>query len=299
MSETLNIKHKSLFNEILILIKYRLSLSVVISSVASYLLAFEIFSPSTFILLIIGGFLVVGSSNGFNQIIERERDSLMSRTLNRPLPSGNMSIYQAIIICSIIGLVGLSMLYAINFRTAFFGFVSMIIYLAVYTPLKPITPLSVFFGAIPGAIPFMLGWVAVTNKFSIETGILFMIQFFWQFPHFWAIGWFLHKDYQKAGFNMLPTGKRDKGTALQSIIYTAWTVLISIVPVFGFTGSLRLSILAAILVFVCGLLFLYYGLQLFKYQTEKAARQLMLASVVYITSIQIIYVLDKFIRLWI
>ena len=98
---------------------------------------------------------------------------------------------------------------------------------------------------------------------------------------------------------MLPTGKRDKGTALQSIIYTAWTVLISLVPVFGFTGSLRLSILAAILVFVCGLLFLYYGLQLFKYQTEKAARQLMLASVVYITSIQIIYVLDKFIRLWI
>jgi len=184
MSETLNIKHKSLFNEILILIKYRLSLSVVISSVASYLLAFEIFSPSTFILLIIGGFLVVGSSNGFNQIIERERDSSMSRTLNRPLPSGNMSIYQAIIICSILGLVGLSMLYAINLRTAFFGFVSMIIYLAVYTPLKPITPLSVFFGAIPGAIPFMLGWVAVTNKFSIETGILFMIQFFWQFPHF-------------------------------------------------------------------------------------------------------------------
>ena len=144
MSETLNIKHKSLFSEILILIKYRLSFSVVLSSVASYLLAFEIFSTSTFILLIIGGFLVVGSSNGFNQIIERERDSLMSRTLNRPLPSGNMSIYQAIIICSILGLVGLFMLYTINFRTAFFGFVSMIIYLAVYTPLKPITPLSVF-----------------------------------------------------------------------------------------------------------------------------------------------------------
>ena len=168
MSETFNIKHKFLFSEILVLIKYRLSFSVVLSSVASYLLAFEIFSPSTLIQLIIGGFLIVGSSNGFNQIIERERDSLMSRTFNRPLPTGNMTIYQAIIVCSILGLIGLMMLYIINFRTAFFGFISMIIYLAVYTPLKPITPLSVFFGAIPGAIPFMLGWVAVTNKFSIE-----------------------------------------------------------------------------------------------------------------------------------
>ena len=167
MSETFNIKHKFLFSEILVLIKYRLSFSVVLSSVASYLIAIKIISPSTFIINIFGGFLVVGSSNGFNQIIERERDSLMSRTLNRPLPSGKMSIYQAILICSILGVVGLFMLYTINFRTAFFGFVSMIIYLAVYTPLKPITPLSVFFGAIPGAIPFMLGWVAFTNKFSI------------------------------------------------------------------------------------------------------------------------------------
>ena len=224
MSETLNIKHKSLFSEILVLIKYRLSFSVVLSSVASYLLAFKIFSLSTLILLIIGGFLVVGSSNGFNQIIERERDSLMSRTLGRPLPSGNMSIYQAIIICSILGLVGLVILYVINFRTAFFGFVSMIIYLAVYTPLKPITPLSVFFGAIPGAIPFMLGWVAVTNKFSIETGILFMIQFFWQFPHFWAIGWLSHDDYERAGFKMLPTGKRDNSTAFQIVFYTMFII---------------------------------------------------------------------------
>ena len=243
MSETLNIKHKSLFSEILILIKHRLSFSVVLSSIASYLLAFEIFSPSTFILLIIGGFLVVGSSNGFNQIIERERDSLMSRTLNRPLPSGNMTTYQAIIICSILGLVGLFMLYTINFRTAFFGFVSMIIYLAVYTPLKPITPLSVFFGAIPGAIPFMLGWVAVTNKFSIETGILFMIQFFWQFPHFWAIGWVSHDDYKKAGFKMLPTGKRDNGTAFQIVFYTIWMILVSILPYFSFTGTFSIGCL--------------------------------------------------------
>ena len=126
MSETLNIKHKSLFTQTLVLIKYRLSFSVVLSSVASYLLAFEIFSLDTFILLIIGGFLIVGSSNGFNQIIERESDSLMSRTSNRPLSLGSMSILQAIIICSILGLIGLFMLYTINFRTAFFGFISIL-----------------------------------------------------------------------------------------------------------------------------------------------------------------------------
>ena len=293
MSETLNIKHKSLFSEILILIKHRLSFSVVLSSIASYLLAFEIFSPSTFILLIIGGFLVVGSSNGFNQIIERERDSLMSRTLNRPLPSGNMNTYQAIIICSILGLVGLFMLYTINFRTAFFGFVSMIIYLAVYTPLKPITPLSVFFGAIPGAIPFMLGWVAVTNKFSIETGILFMIQFFWQFPHFWAIGWVSHDDYKKAGFKMLPTGKRDNGTAFQIVFYTIWMILVSILPYFSFTGTFSIGVPSLILILAAGIFMLTQALRLMKYKDNQNAIRLMYTSIFYLTFIQIIFVLDK------
>ena len=293
MSETLNIKHKSLFSEILILIKHRLSFSVVLSSIASYLLAFEIFSPSTFILLIIGGFLVVGSSNGFNQIIERERDSLMSRTLNRPLPSGNMTTYQAIIICSILGLVGLFMLYTINFRTAFFGFVSMIIYLAVYTPLKPITPLSVFFGAIPGAIPFMLGWVAVTNKFSIETGILFMIQFFWQFPHFWAIGWVSHDDYKRAGFKMLPTGKRDNGTAFQIVFYTIWMILVSILPYFTFTGTFSIGVPSLILILVAGIFMLTQALRLMKYKDNQNAIRLMYTSIFYLSFIQIIFVLDK------
>ena len=286
MSETLNIKHKSLFTEILTLIKYRLSFSVVLSSVASYLLAFEIFSPLTFILLIIGGFLVVGSSNGFNQIIERERDSLMSRTLNRPLPSGKMSIYQAILICSILGVVGLFMLYTINFRTAFFGFVSMIIYLAVYTPLKPITPLSVFFGAIPGAIPFMLGWVAVTNKFSIETGILFMIQFFWQFPHFWSIGWAQSIDYEKAGFKMLPTGKKDKSTSAQILFYSVWAVLISIVPYFGITGELKLSIFGVLAIIILGAFLIFRSYALFLDGKNENANKLMLTSVIYLTLIQ-------------
>ena len=293
MSETLNIKHKSLFTQTLILIKYRLSFSVVLSSVASYLLGFEIFSLDTFILLIIGGFLIVGSSNGFNQIIERESDSLMSRTSNRPLSLGSMSIYQAIIICSILGLIGLLLLYIINFRTAFFGFVSMIIYLAVYTPLKPITPLSVFFGAIPGAIPFMLGWVAATNKFSIETGILFMIQFFWQFPHFWAIGWVSYDDYEKAGFKMLPTGKRDNTTAFLIVFYTIWMILVSTLPYFSFTGKFSIGLPSLLLILVAGIFMLIQALRLMKYKDNQNAIRLMYTSIFYLSFIQIIFVLDK------
>ena len=295
MSDTLNIKHSSLFSQTLILIKHRLSFSVVLSSVCSYLIAFDVFSLTTFLLLVIGGFFVVGSSNGFNQIIERRRDALMMRTSSRPLPSGAMTVNQALFICSFLSLLGLTMLYVINFRTAIFGLISMIIYLALYTPLKPITPLSVFFGAIPGAIPFMLGWVAVTDRFSIETGILFMIQFFWQFPHFWAIGWVSHDDYQNAGFKMLPSGKRDNATAFQIVFYTIWMIIISTLPYFSFTGKLSIGIYSLILILVSGSLMLYQALKLMRYKDKQNAIRLMYASIFYLSFIQIIFVIDKFI----
>ena len=294
MSETLNIKQRSLFIEILTLIKYRLSLSVVFSSVASYLIAFEVFSLLTFTLLILGGFFVVGASNGFNQIIERNRDALMTRTLNRPLPTGSLNVNQAILVCLILSFLGLFMLYTINFRTAFFGFVSMIIYLAIYTPLKPVTPLSVFFGAIPGAIPFMLGWVAVTNKFSIETGILFMIQFFWQFPHFWSIGWVSHDDYIKAGFKMLPSGKRDNSTAFQIVFYTIWMILVSTLPYFSFTGDFTIGLYSLLLILASGCFMLFQAIRLMKYKDKQNAIRLMYTSIFYLSFIQIIFVLDKF-----
>ena len=294
MSDTLNIKPRSLFSEILILIKHRLSLSVVFSSVSSYLIAFEVFSFYTLALLILGGFFVVGASNGFNQIIERNRDILMTRTQNRPLPTGGLNVNQAILVCVILSFLGLFILYIINFRTAFFGLVSMIIYLAIYTPLKPITPLSVFFGAIPGAIPFMLGWVAVTNKFSIETGILFMIQFFWQFPHFWAIGWVSHDDYLKGGFKMLPSGKRDNSTAFQIVFYTIWMILVSTLPYFSFTGELSIGLYSLILILVSGLFMLFQAIRLMKYKDKQNAIKLMYTSIFYLSFIQIIFVADKF-----
>ena len=294
MSDTLPIKPRSLFSEILILIKHRLSLSVVFSSVASYLIAFEVFSIYTLLLLILGGFFVVGASNGFNQIIERNRDALMERTLNRPLPTGALSVKQAVIVCIILSFLGLTMLYIINFRTAFFGFISMIIYLALYTPLFPISPLSVFFGAIPGAIPFMLGWVAVTNKFSIETGILFMIQFFWQFPHFWAIGWISHDDYSKAGFKMLPSGQRDNSTAFQIVFYTIWMILVSTLPYFSFTGDFTIGLYSLILILASGFFMLFQAIRLMKYKDKQNAIRLMYTSIFYLSFIQIIFVIDKF-----
>lgn len=276
--------------------KIRLSLSVVFSSLAGYLLGADEVSFYTLILLAFGGYFMVGASNAYNQIIERDLDALMERTKNRPIPSGSMSVRSAFILATIFTVLGITVLYIINPQTAMFGAISIFLYTSAYTPLKTKTPLSVFVGAIPGAIPFMLGWVAATDDFGIEPGTLFMLQFFWQFPHFWAIGWFLHDDYQKAGFNMLPTGKRDKATAVQTILYTVWTIIVSIIPVFGFTGELHLTIVGAIVVFLLGLGMLYYAIQLFKKMTVVAARQLMLASVLYITLVQIIYVLDKFIR---
>ena len=275
--------------------KMGLSLSVVFSSIAGYLLAAEEVRFSVLGLLAVGGYCMVGASNVFNQIIERDLDALMIRTENRPIPSGRISVTNAFILGLVLTILGLSVLYVINPRTAMFAAVSIFLYTSVYTPLKQKTPLSVFAGAIPGAIPFMLGWVAFTGKFDIEPGTLFLIQFFWQFPHFWAIAWFLDSDYKKAGFLMLPTGAKDKGTVLQVIIYIAWTVLISLVPAFGVTGNLQLSLLGAVLIAVIGLGFLYYGFKFFQQQTDQSARKLMFVSILYITSLQFIYVLDKFI----
>jgi protoheme IX farnesyltransferase len=239
---------------------------------------------------------MVGASNVYNQIIERDLDALMERTKNRPLPAGRISVRNAFTIAVILTLIGIVCLYIINPITALFGSVCIFMYVSLYTPLKTKTPLSVFVGAFPGAIPFMLGWVAATNDFGIEPGTLFMIQFFWQFPHFWAISWFLDEDYKKAGFKMLPNGKKDSGTAIQIILYSIWTLLTSLIPLMGVTGRLSLSIVAGILMAIAGLVLVYFSVRLFRIKTNKAARQLMLVSVSYITLLQLIYVLDKFLR---
>jgi len=286
----------TLVKDFLELTKVRLSVSVVFSSVAGYLLGAEQISPLVILLLAIGGYLMVGASNAYNQIIEKDLDALMNRTKNRPIPSGRMSVNTAFIVASVFTIAGIAVLYAINPKTAMFGAISIFMYVSLYTPLKTKTPLSVFVGAFPGAIPFMLGWVAATGEFGIEAGTLFMIQFFWQFPHFWAIGWFLYDDYKKAGFYMLPTGKQDRGTATQVVLYTIWTLLVSLIPVLGVTGKFYITPITAVFVFLLGIWFLVHSFKLFKLKTQQAARKLLFVSVAYITLLQILYVLDKFIR---
>lgn len=275
--------------------KARLAVSVVFSSIAGYFLGAVEINFSSVLLLAFGGYCMVGASNAYNQIIEKDLDALMSRTKNRPIPSGRMSVATAMAIAVLMTILGIVALYFLNPKTAMFGAISIFLYTSVYTPLKTKTPLAVFVGAFPGAIPFMLGWVAATDNFGIEPGTLFMIQFFWQFPHFWALGWMLDEDYKKGGFKMLPTGKKDKGTALQIIMYTIWMMIISVIPVFGFTGRLQLSIVAAIIVFLMGTVMLFFAFRLYEKRDNASAKKLMLASVSYITLMQVVYVMDKFI----
>lgn len=285
-----------IFSDFKEITKAKLALSVVFSSIAGYLLGAHAITLSALFLLTFGGYCMVGASNAYNQIIEKDRDILMYRTQNRPIPAGRMSVKTALSIAVTLTVLGAITLYVLNPKTALFGVLSLVLYTWVYTPLKTKTPLSVFVGAIPGAIPFMLGWVAATDNFGIEPGTLFMIQFFWQFPHFWALGWLLYDDYKRGGFTMLPTGKKDTGTALQIIGYTLWMILISVIPAFGITGKLYLSLPAAILVLLSGLVMLFFSIKLYENRDNASAKRLMLVSVTYISFIQIIYVVDKFTR---
>jgi protoheme IX farnesyltransferase len=290
---------KAVFTDFKEITKAGLAVSVLFSSIAGYLLGFggeNPFSWTVLLMLCVGGYCMVGASNAFNQVIEKELDAKMDRTKNRPVASGRMAPNVALLIASLLTLTGLVLLYLINPKTAMFGAISIFLYTSLYTPLKAVTPLSVFVGAFPGAIPFMLGWVAATGEFGIEAGTLFLIQFFWQFPHFWAIGWFLYEDYEKAGFYMLPTGKRDNSTALQTILYTVWLIAASLLPTLGYTGQLYLSPIAGVIVFLLGIWMLLSAVKLYRMRTAKAARALMLVSVSYISLMQIVYIIDKFLR---
>lgn len=285
---------KVIFTDFKQLTKVGLSVSVVFTSIVGYLLGAETINYSIIFQLAIGGYLMVGASNAFNQVIEKDIDAVMQRTKNRPLPSGRMKVTTALTIATLFTIAGIAILYAINPKCALFGAISIFLYTSAYTPLKAITPLAVFVGAIPGAIPFMLGWVAATGNFGIEAGFLFMIQFFWQFPHFWAIGWLQYEEYNKAGLHMLPMDKKDKGAVAQIIFYTCVMILISVAPVLRVTGTLYIYPITAVIVALLGLLMLFYGIKLYKSQENTDARKLMLASVFYITILPIIYVIDKF-----
>jgi protoheme IX farnesyltransferase len=275
------------------LTKFRLTLSVVFSSFISYFLGVSEVNFIQLFYLIAGGILIVSSSNIFNQIIERDLDKLMKRTQNRPLPKKEITPKLALFLAILSALIGLIFMYLINLKVAILAAVSIFLYTAIYTPMKLISPLSVFVGAIPGAFPFMIGWVAATNDIGVEALTLFLMQFFWQFPHFWSIGWSQNSDYEKAGFKMLPTGRKDKSTSAQILFYSIWAVLVSIIPFFGITGELKLSVVGVLAVFALGALLIYKSYILFLDGKNENAKKLMLTSVIYLTFIQLTFLFDK------
>jgi protoheme IX farnesyltransferase len=277
--------------------KFRLSATVVFSAVIGYLLGVESLSIFAISYLIIGGILVTGSANAFNQILEQKHDKLMERTAQRPLPLGNLSSPQALVFATLIGGIGLLALYSVvpgGFKSCLFGVLSILLYVLVYTPLKRISPIAIFVGAFPGAIPILLGWVAATNDFSLVAGVLFAVQFCWQFPHFIAISWVQDAEYKKAGFKMMYGGKKGKYPALISIVASLFMTIISVIPFFWNYTDLTLSVYGASSVFVLGIWFTLKSVKLYNNTDDKSALKVMLSSFAYLPIMQIIYVLDKF-----
>lgn len=273
----------------LLFTKFRLSFLVVLSALSGYLFAGG--QDLTIILyLLAGGAFVTAASNGANQIWEKDLDKLMNRTSNRPIPTGQMSVKTAYIIVVSLLIIGLIMLYLINLKSALLGFAAFFSYVFLYTPLKTRSPWAVFVGAFPGAIPPFLGAIAATNEFGFLPGILFFVQFTWQFPHFWAIAWVTHDDYQKAGFNLLPSASgKSKQSAFQIMLYSLALIPFSLTPwLFDWTGDVTF-VVASIL----GVLFFYYAYKLFLNLQDSDARKLMFASFVYLPIIQFTYVFDK------
>jgi len=286
------VSQKEKLKQYWMLLKPRLSFLVVFSGAFGYLLGIaDAFSWTVLGALVVGSFLITGAANIINQVIEKDLDKLMSRTKTRPLPTGKMSVQEAILFSALLATVGSMLLgFLVNPLVAGLSMLSLILYAFVYTPLKQVTPISVFVGAFPGAMPPLIGWAAATESLGFEAFILFAIQFIWQFPHFWAIAWVGHEDYSRAGFRMLPSkGGRDLFTAIQISVYTLFLIPVALLPAkFGLVG-----ITSAIISVICGVLFLMVSLSLIKNGSKKAAMRMMFASFFYLPIVQIAFLVDK------
>lgn len=272
------------------ILKLKITVFVVISAVFGYFIGATAFNLSEVISLIIGGFLVTGSANTFNQIIERNYDKLMKRTEGRPLPQNKLNVNEVIVFAFISGIIGISVLWLmLNPLSGVLGLLAIFMYAAVYTPLKRISPYAVFVGAFPGAIPPMLGLVASTGSFGFEAGMLFAIQFLWQFPHFWAIAWRLHSQYQKAGFKMLPYDKKNKTSAAIIFISSLLLMISSFLPeYFNVTGRI-----ATIGLFLFSCMMVIPAFQLMQTQDDKYALRVMLMSYLYLILSLLFILVDK------
>ena len=269
----------------------RLASLVVFSALTGYFFAVDLADVNVLhiVWLIVGGFMVTGSSNAYNQVIERDLDKLMNRTADRPMPDGRMEVSEALIVATLIGVIGLLILWiGLNPLSGILGGLALFSYVAIYTPLKRIGPIAVFVGAFPGAIPPMLGYVAATGDFGLIPGVLFAAQFMWQFPHFWAIAWKADNDYSKAGFKLLPSAQgKGKISAMYILLYSIFLIPISLTPII-FT---EMDFLRMILVSIAGIVFAWYALALYRNRTDDAALKLMFASFVYLPVVQLLYLI--------
>jgi len=293
LSKTIFVLQKILMNIRLFLelIKFRLSFLVTFSAVFGFLLSSNYINYFSLFILIISGFFITGSSVINNQIIEKDSDKLMNRTKNRPLPTNKISSRNALFISLALCITGLIlMVLFLNKLTALLSFFSLIIYTFLYTPLKKIGPIAVFVGAIPGALPPLIGWAASTNDISLEALIIFSIQFIWQFPHFWAIAWVSDDDYKRAGFKLLPNnGKKNFSTAVNIMTYTMFLIPLGLLPtIFGITG-----LVSGVVAVVCAILFLIQTLRLIKDYSKTSALRIMFGSFIYLPVVQLTYIFDK------
>ncbi|HMF73694.1 MAG TPA: heme o synthase [Flavitalea sp.] len=277
----------------MLLIKFSLSFMVVFSAVISYLLAPNIvrYDWMMIMLLFIGGLLVTGSANAVNQVVERDTDALMKRTAKRPIASGRMSPSEGWVFAAVSLIAGIFILYYyFNALSALMAFLSWFMYAFLYTPLKKVSSISVLVGAIPGAFPCLIGWTAGQDDLSAGGWVLFAIQFFWQFPHFWAIAWIAHKDYTNAGFKLMPSVEGPtKYSAIQSIIDSMVLLPVGLLPyLIGMSGSIALAI-----VFVANLLMVWQSVRLYREMEVKAARRVMFSSYIYLPVVLLALLADK------
>ncbi len=278
----------SKFKAYVLLTKYSLAALVTFSAVVTYLTVAESVDYKKIIALSIGGFMITAAANGFNQITEKELDKLMDRTRNRPLPTGKLSVNEAFVFCVLFALVGIALLWFFtNPLSAILGVISIILYTSVYTPLKRVTPFSVFVGAFPGAIPTLIGAVAETTGFGQITFfalLLFFVQFFWQFPHFWSLAWFNDEDYRKANFFMLPSkGGKDDYSKFQILFYSIFLIPISVLPfVFNYVGWLTMAI-----VVLCGLALCIQAYNFYRIPTNENAKKLFIVAIIYLPVVQL------------
>ena len=274
------------------LMKFTLSFTVVFSSVVCYLLVPGIeFDIQSVLLLFVGGLLVTGAANAINQIAEKDTDAIMKRTASRPLPSGRMTVDEAstfAVVAAVFGIFIIGMWF--NWTAAGISGLSLFLYGFIYTPLKKVNSIAVLVGAIPGALPCLIGWAAGDSELGIGGWILFSLQFFWQFPHFWAIAWVTHEDYSKAGFRLLPSrGGPTKYAAVQAILYSVLLIPIGVLPfVFGMTG-----IVSVVIVALANLAMLWQAIQLFNNMDVASARKVMFGSYIYLPVVLLALLADK------